>query len=1019
MKRMLLLILLSLFCCDYLEIGARHHPQTPVPEEPVTPLLLRTCQDDARCRQWVDSVLATLTLKERIGQLLIYTIAPRRDKRNRDLLHKVVNEYKVGGLLFSGGKMADQALLTNEAQRLSAVPLMITFDGEWGLSMRLKEAPAYPRNMVLGCIVDDSLIYEYGREVARQCRELGVQVNFAPVADVNINPLNPVINNRSFGENPERVAAKVVAYASGLESGGVLSVCKHFPGHGDTEADSHQTLPLLPFNRERLDSVELYPFRKAIRTGTGGVMVGHLEVPVFEPRNGCPSSLSRNVVYDLLVRELQFRGMVFTDALSMKGAQADETLCLQALKAGNDLLLVPRRIKEEVEAVVKAVKRGEFPETMITEKCRKVLTCKYALGLHRKPFVRLSGLDARINTPGARELKRKLEQAAVTVLGNGRQLLPLDREADGVAVLTVGGKETTRPFLKQLAEYTCAAEFCLDGVKETAGCDSLLHALDGYHRIVVCLTAADLTPYLPFLSSFRPSSPLFYLCFAPGKTLRQLPQQAVETAEAVVLAHTDSEEQQQHVARVLYGDAVADGRLSAAVGTLFASGEGVTLPPRATPLSLPVEQEMDPDVLARIDTIAQEGIIRGAYPGCQVVVWKEGREIYNRAFGTHTGDAARPVSPDDAYDLASLTKTTATLLAVMKLYDSGRLNLTDKASAYLPWLRQTDKKDITISDLLYHQSGLPSTILFYQQAIDEKSYKGTLFRSQPDKTHSVRVGSNTWGNPSFRFRSGLASKERTEVHTLQVCDTLWLHGSFKQEYLRQIADAPLRDRRYRYSCVGFIVLQQVVEAITGLSMDEFLMREFYRPMGLVHTGFRPLQFLPAESVVPSSRDAFLRKGILHGYVHDESAAFQGGVSGNAGLFSTATEVARICQMLLDGGELDGHRYLGQETCRLFTTAVSDISRRGLGFDKPDTRHPQNTPCAPSASAAVYGHTGFTGTCAWIDPNHKLVYVFLSNRTWPDVWNTKLQKLDIRSRIQETVYQALTDSSAQSQATPLR
>ena len=327
-------------------------------------------------------------------------------------------------------------------------------------------------------------------------------------------------------------------------------------------------------------------------------------------------------------------------------------------------------------------------------------------------------------------------------------------------------------------------------------------------------------------------------------------------------------------------------------------------------------------------------------------------------------------------------------------------------SDYLPYLQDTDKRNITVRELLFHQSGLPSTLLFYQDAIDEDSYEGTLFKARPDKLHPARIGRQTWANPNFRFRPGLTSKVRTAECTLQVCDSLWLNKSFKKEYLQKIADAPLRDKRYRYSCVGFILLQQVVEARAGMPMDEFLAQEFYTPMGLKRTGYLPLRFLSKEEIVPSSVDPFLRKTVLQGFAHDESAAFQGGVSGNAGLFSTAEEVAQIYQMLLNGGELNGKRYLSKETCRLFTTTVAKGCRRGLGFDKPDVQNPAKSPCALSAPASVYGHTGFTGTCAWVDPDNGLVYVFLSNRIYPEVWNAKLLKSDIRERIQEAMYWAV-------------
>ena len=768
---------------------------------------------------------------------------------------------------------------------------------------------------------------------------------------------------------------------------------------------------MLPFTRTRLDSIELYPFKKAIRAGLGGMMVGHLEVPAIESQKGIPSSLSRKVVSGLLVNDLGFRGLVFTDALAMKGVSGSESVCLQALKAGNDLLLVPRRIKEEVEAVLAAVKKGELTEQEIEAKCRKVLKYKYALGLDKKPHVQLSGLGTRINAPKTHDLIRRLDLAAITVLGNRNEVLPLDPSIGEVAVLNVGEAQEIQPFLKELSQYTRPVEFRLGKNLPEAEGNRLRNALAGYKRILVCVTEHRLTPYQKFFAEFAPDVPVVYLFFIPGKEVLQI-KHGVASAEAVVLAHSSNDGVQQQVARIVYGNACSVGRLSASIGSLFAAGTGVMLTPQSAPRFVPEEHGMSSRLLAEIDKIAEEGIREGAYPGCQVVVLKDGREMYNKAFGTHVwnkaGNKALPVKKTDVYDIASLTKTTATLLAVMKLYDGGRLSLTDRVSDYLPFLQDTDKKNITVRELLMHESGLPSTLLFYQEAIDKDSYTGTLFKARPDARHSVRIGRQTWANPKFRFRRGLTSKVETPEYTMQVSDSLWLNRSFKQEYLQKIADTPLRDKRYRYSCVGFILLQQLVEARTGMSMDEYLAKEFYTPMGLKRTGYLPLRFLRKEDIVPSSADPFLRKTTLQGFVHDESAAFQGGVSGNAGLFSTAEEVAKVYQMLLNGGELDGKRYLSKETCKVFTTTVSRISRRGLGFDKPDRRNPQKSPCAEAAPASVYGHTGFTGTCAWVDPENGLVYVFLSNRIYPDVWNNKLMGLDIRTRIQEAVYKAMLE-----------
>lgn len=972
----------------------------------VEPLLVYKALQDKDCRHWVDSVMDKLSFKEKVGQLFIYTIAPVDTKRNLELLREVIDTYKVGGLLFSGGKMQNQVELTNRAQRQAKVPLMITFDGEWGLAMRLRGMPVFPRNMVLGCIRDNKLLYEYGREVARQCRQIGVQVNFAPVADVNINPKNPVINTRSFGEDPIQVADKVIAYASGLEGGGVLSVCKHFPGHGDTDVDSHKALPVLPFTRERLDSVELYPFKEAIRAGLGGMMVGHLQVPVIEPIGGLPSSLSRNVVYDLLTDELAFKGLIFTDALAMKGVAGNGNVSLQALKAGNDMVLSPRNLKEEIPAVLEAIEKGELTREDIESKCRKVLTYKYVLGLKKKSYVQLSGLEQRINSPQTRDLVRRLNLAAVTVLNNKNHILPLHTDKEQkIALLEVGDPGETNALAKQLSRYTSLARFSLRANQTEEENQRLRDSLSTYKRIIVAVSEQRLAPYHPFFAKFVPESPAIYLFFTPGKMMLQI-QRAVAHASAVVLGHSYNSDVQRQVADVLFAKASADGQLSASLGELFPAGAGVTITPK-TPLHfVPEEYGLSSVHLKRIDSIALDGIRQGAYPGCQVVVLKNGHIMFDKAFGTYTGKGSSRVESTNIYDLASLSKTTGTLLAIMKLYDKGRFNLTDKISDHLPFLQRTDKKDITIQEILYHQSGLPSWIPFYQEAIDKDSYDGRLFSARKDAHHPLQLGTTSWANPKFKFKSEYVSSVKTGDYIVQICDSLWLNRSFRKVIEEKIAEAPLKQKRYVYSDVGFILLGMLVEQLAGMSMEAYLQREFYEPMGLEHTGYLPLRRFAKSEIVPSNKDCFLRKEILQGFVHDEASAFFGGLAGNAGLFSTARDVARVYQMLLNGGEIDGQRYLSKETCQLFTTETSKISRRGLGFDKPDADDPKKGNCAPAAPAEVYGHTGFTGTCAWVDPVNELVYVFLSNRIYPDVTNRKLNQLHIRERIQGAIYDAM-------------
>lgn len=972
------------------------------------PLFLYKVQQDEKCRQWVDSVMNGLNTREKVGQLFIYTISPVQTKANMDLLRSVVNSSKVGGLLFSKGETANQVQITNKAQEMANVPLMITFDGEWGLSMRLKNTPDFPRNMVLGCIDDDQLLYEYGKEMARQCREMGIHVNFAPVADVNINPENPVINTRSFGEDPNRVADKVIAYASGLESGGVLATPKHFPGHGDTEVDSHKGLPVLHFSRERLDSIELNPFRKVINAGVGGMMVGHLDVPALDPNTGTPASLSRLVVTDLLKNEMGFKGLVFTDALAMKGVSSNPNVCLQALKAGHDMVLCPPSLKSEIDAVVKAIDKGEITKEEIDAKCRKVLTYKYAMGLNKRPRIQLSGIENRLNTAHTRDLIKRLNMAAVTVLRNEEETLPLYPGSSGVAVLHVGNPSGTSSFTKNIEKHTRLKHFRLRKDMSPAARKKLTDSISDYRRLIVAVSDKQVAGYQAFFQNFNPDIPVVYVFFTQNKPVEQL-QESVSKASVAVLAHSTNKDVLQHTADLLFARATTDGRLSASIGTVFHTGAGVDITPQTPYHFIPEELGMRSSVLNRIEDIAKEGILKGAYPGCQIVILKDGKAVYDEAFGTFAGKNSKKVDENSIYDIASLTKTSATLLAVMKLYDRGLFNLSDKMSRHLPMLYGTNKANLTIREVLFHEAGLPSSSFFYQKAIDKNSYTGKLFSNRKDATHTVRMGASTYVQPKFKFVEGLTSTVQTQEYTIQVSDSFWVAASFKDSAMQAIIDLPLREKKYRYSCVGFILLQQMVEVLSGMPMDEFLAKEFYEPMGLKRTAFKPLRYFSKDEIVPSTTDRFLRKGEVRGYVHDESAAFLGGVSGNAGLFSNAKDMARIYQMILNGGTYEGKQYLSKETCKLFTTLKSKTSHRGLGFNKPNPKEPKNNPCAVSAPNSVYGHTGFTGTCVWVDPDNKLVFVFISNRIYPDVWVNELSKLEIRERIQDTMYQAIMTS----------
>ena len=961
-------------------------------------ILSRGKADSQECKEWVESRLAKMTLKEKIGQLFIHTVPLHDTEANRKNIRNAIKEYKIGGILFSDGKVVNQVTLTNYAQELADIPLMITFDGEWGLNMRLKEIPAFSRNRVMGCIQDNELLYEYGKEVARQFREIGVHVNFAPVADVDNNPLNPVINTRSFGGDVRNVTGKVIAYSRGLEDGGVLSVSKHFPGHGDTNVDSHKALPVLKFTRERLDSIEMYPFRKAIEAGLGGVMVGHLEIPALSKK---PSSLSPEIL-DILQEEFGFKGIAFTDALEMKGVSNNLNVCAQALMAGNDMLLPPRNLKREMDGVLAAVKEGKLTEEYLTEKCRKVLTFKYALGLHEPPFIQLSGIEKRLNRPSTQDLRDRLEKAAVTVVGNEGGVLPMDVDLKNTAIFNIGKSSEGKIFHQQLNKYMKVDRILAHPDSIT----TLSKRLAKYDRVIVAIHTEKYAAYQGMLATLASKLPLSYVYFTPLKNIYRKGV-AWKKAASVILGHVGSATVQQFVAEVMMGREKATGRISVEVKDYRLPGEGVDL--ESTKKYRPEDYGMDASVLSKVDEIALEGIKAKAYPGCQVLIMKDGLPVYDKCFGTFTYEDSKKVEPEHLYDIASLTKTTGTLLAVMKLYDEGKFGLTDPISKYVPAMKGSRKGRITIEDLLYHQSGLPGSHPFYREAINDSSYTGGFFKGRIDANHHLRVDRRLYVVDDFKYKDEYLSSVSSEDYPLQVAENLFVSPSFPEKILEMIASdkVPLRDRRYRYSCLNFVLLKEMVEQISGMPMDEYLEKEFYAPMGMKSTLYNPLRRFQPEQIVPTIQKDYLRgRKELRGYVHDEIAAFMGGVSGNAGLFSNARDVAKVYQMLADGGQYGGKRYLSLETCQLFMNKKSRISRRTLGFDKPEPT-PGKGPCADEAPKEVVGHTGFTGTCAWADPKNGLVFVFISNRIYPRPFDHKgLMTLKIRPRIQQLMYQAL-------------
>lgn len=972
----------------------------------VKPNMLRLV-DQAQMNHWVDSVFDAMSYDERIGQLFMIKADPGTDSCNIRELMQYVEDIKLGGILFSKGDPMMQADVTNRLQKASHVPMMIALDGEWGLSMRLSGTTRFPRNMMLGAVENDSLIEEYGREVARQCREMGIHVNFAPDMDVNSNVDNPVIGIRSFGEDPEAVAEKGIAYSRGLESGGVISVSKHFPGHGDTSEDSHKTLPVIRHDRARLDSVELLPFRRYIQEGLSGIMVGHLYVPALEKGN-TPTSLSKATVKDLLQGTYGFQGLCFTDALSMKGASTKkkDNSSVKALLAGNDILLSPSAPVQDFAAVKEAIEDGTLKLADIEAKCLKILRYKYVSGLNDYAPIDTTNLYERLNSPHAAWLTAELNAEAITLLKNEEEILPLKGlDKKKIALLSIGEEEDNE-FQKMLCKYDSIACFSISRTSEADYIKRVYNKLEKYDMIICGVHTARI-PESYALRELAKKKELIYAFFTVPYTCSDY-EKSIKNAKAVVMAYESTPLAQEYAAQVIFGGIGAKGKLPVSISGLYSKGTGIFTEKTRLGYHEPEEVGLNPNRLDEVTTIAEEGLAKGAYPGCQVLVAKDGMIIYHRAFGYFDYTAEkRPVTEEAVYDLASVSKATGTLLAVMKAYDEKKFTLNSKISEFIPELKGSDKQDLLIKELLYHQSGLTPSINFYMDAIDKGSYEGSLYSSTQTATHPVRFDAKTYVRNDFTFLPELVSDRSKPGFTTEVARHFYVSDSFRDTIIQDIKKSHLGTRgKYVYSCVNFMLLKMMVEKQLGQPMDQLLREDFFKGLGAWHTTYNPLHVMDTLQIVPTEEDGFVRRQLLRGYVHDEAAAFQGGVSGNAGLFSNANDLAKILQLYLNQGVYGGERYLSLETCRLFTQSKSPTCRRGLGFDKPVPGNPKASPCGALAPASVYGHTGYTGTCFWVDPDNDMIYIFLSNRVNPNRMNNKLSALDIRTRIQDAIYKAI-------------
>lgn len=934
-------------------------------------------------QRWVDSIYYSSTWEEKVGQLFMVAAYSNKDSSHVRGIDKLITDYKIGGVIFFQGGPMRQARLTNRYQAESKVPLFVGIDAEWGLSMRLDSTYRYPWNMTLGAVQDLKLIETMGRQMAMQAKRMGLHFNFAPVLDINTNASNPIIGNRSFGEDKENVTERALALMRGIQAEGIFATGKHFPGHGDTSTDSHHTLPYLSFTKGRLNDVEFWPYKKLIDEGLSSIMVAHLNVPSIEPTENYPTSLSYNVITNIVKEELGFKGLIFTDALNMKGAAAymqPGELDLEAFLAGNDILLFAENVPVAIEKFRQAYGLGIISEDRLEYSVKKILAYKYRAGLNKYRPIDLTNLYADLNADIYDDLNYKLYENAVTVLKNEKELVPVEHlENEKIAYVKLGDDDGS-DYLRTLQKYADVTEVQTDSLH------LVMERLKDFSTVIIGFHKADgawkkhsfSSQELIWLDSIASKKKVILTVFAKPYTL--IPIKSFPKIRTVVLAYQNNYIAQTVAAEVVFGAIGAKGKIPVSISGAFRVNDGIsTRTLNRLGFTTARNAGLDPAKLSQIDVLAQRAIVEKMTPGLQVLVARNGKVVYQKSFGYHTYDMDVKVKNEDVYDVASLTKILATLPNVMQLYDKGKLKLDAKLGDMVPLFAKTDKKDIVVKDILLHQARLQPWMAFYKETLDATAHPDSAYYR---KTYSAEF-----------------------PH--QVAENLYLREDYPQVILQKIADSKLLPKKeYKYSDFGFIILKEYLEIKTGKSLDALAEEHFYRPLGASFTSYNPLRKFDMCAIPPTEVDNYFRYQVLQGYVHDMAAAMMDGVSGHAGLFSNAMDVAKIMQMYLQKGNYGGKQYFTEDTFNTFNQCYgcAEGNRRGLGFDKPQIE--KSGPTCGCVSKGSFGHTGFTGTMAWADPDTGIVYVFLSNRTYPEAADNRLSKENIREDIQKVIQEAI-------------
>ncbi|GAB3307216.1 glycoside hydrolase family 3 N-terminal domain-containing protein [Hymenobacter tenuis] len=974
--------------------------------------------------RWVDSVMKTLTPDQRVAQLFMVAAYSNRKRIDEDSVSALIQQYGIGGLIFFQGGPVRQSKLLNRYQSQSKVPLLVAMDAEWGVGMRLDSVQRFPFQMSMGGIRENQLLYDMGTEVAAQFKRLGMHVNFAPVVDVNNNAANPVIGYRSWSENRENVTEKSYLYMKGMQDAGVLAVAKHFPGHGDTDTDSHLALPLLRIDKKRIDTLELFPFKSLMERGIGGMMVAHLNIPALDT-TGMPSTLSKPIIQGLLKQKLGFEGIIFTDAMNMKGViskyppgDAD----LRALIAGNDVLEFSKNIPLALQMVRAAINRGELSQEDLDARCRKVLALKEWAGLNKYRPIELKNITADLNTPRAQYLSQHLTELSMTVLRNQKTLLPLQRlDTLRLATLTIGTKDTT-DFQRMVADYAPVRHFWLSATASMDELTSMRETLKAYNTVLVGLnnlgrlpaTNFGVTPETNVLLRELGSKGQKMVVTVFGNAYAVAKVRDLERADAVVLAYQESRNAQEVAAEVIFGGVSASGKLPVTVSDRFSYGTGLaTQGGMRLRYSFPEAVGMNNNLEARVDSIMNGAVAAQAFPGGEVVIARRGVVVLRKSYGTHSfqnspaqaGKPSRPVRNTDLYDLASLTKVTAALPALMKLQEAGKFSPDMTLGQLFPEFQGTNKQDLKLRDVLTHQARLKAWIPFWKDYTKPRGLFNALLGKSPDAKEVSATQPSELNRRFFR-------PDSSARFPLPAGPNLWARKDFPERITKAIAESPLNEKPgYVYSDLSFIMYPRFIKSATGKSLDLFVTDEIYRPLGATTLGYNPTRRFPRSRIAPTEYDSLFRHGQLHGTVHDEGAALLGGLSGHAGLFGNANDLAKLVQLYAWNGKYGGQQLLKPETVAEYTKCqFCPDNRRALGFDRPATNPALNS--AKSVSQLSYGHTGFTGTYFWVDPKEELTCIVLTNRVNPTRRNNKITELSVRSGVLQVALESIRQPQKQ-------